>query len=56
MRIFIKTLIFRLIRPLFVKDICVNEDFECVECGEPVLKRMLYCSKKCYEKEPYNGN
>ena len=35
--------IFQIIRPLFVKGIDPNEDFNCIECGCPVLLRHLYC-------------
>lgn len=45
----IKALFFKLIRPLFVKGIDSNEDFVCVQCMEPVLKRQLFCSIKCAE-------
>lgn len=43
----IKAWIFSRIRPFFVKDINSNEDFVCGICGEPVLKRILYCSNRC---------
>lgn len=45
-----KKFIFDLIRPLFVKDIDPNEDYNCMECGTPVLRRILYCSTKCSRK------
>ena len=38
---------YKLIRPLFVKRIDLNEDFVCCECGEPVLKRSIFCSSGC---------
>ena len=42
-----KRFLFKLIRPLFVTNIDPNEEFECVICGEPVLKRKLVCSNLC---------
>ena len=47
----IKASFFKLIRPLFVKDLDVYEDFECEACGNPVLKRYFYCSKECSDIE-----
>ena len=44
-----KSFIFETIRPLYVKDIDINEDFFCMRCCEPVLGRTLYCSTKCYQ-------
>lgn len=38
---------FNLIRPLFVRRIDSNEDFNCGSCGKPVLKRVLFCSVTC---------
>lgn len=46
----IKAFFFKLIRPLFVDNVNPNEDYECVMCREPVLRRYLTCSKKCAEK------
>lgn len=46
----VKALLFRIVRPLFVKDVDRNEDYECVECGEPVLRRDLVCSEECGRK------
>jgi hypothetical protein len=46
----IKAIVFKLIRPMFVKNIDPREDYECVMCGEPVLLRYLTCSKECSEK------
>ena len=43
----VKAWFYKLIRPVFVKDVHPNEDYECVICGEPVLRRYLTCSKKC---------
>lgn len=40
---------FDLIRPLFVRDVSPNEDFECCECQRPVLRRVLFCSRSCHE-------
>jgi hypothetical protein len=42
-----KRFLFKLIRPLFVKNISPNEDFDCVTCGKPLLRRYLACSEKC---------
>lgn len=47
MRRRLKAWLFRLVRPLFVKDVDTNEDYECVICGEPVLRRHLTCSREC---------
>lgn len=41
--------VFKTIRPLFVRDSHPNEDYLCVICGKPVLRRYLTCSKKCGE-------
>jgi hypothetical protein len=48
-RRFVKALFFKMIRPLFVKDIDPNEDYNCITCNEPVLYRDLYCSQECYD-------
>lgn len=45
-----KAWLFRLARPAFVRDVDPNEDYECVACGEPVLRRDLYCSDECGRK------
>lgn len=50
----IKAWLFDLIRPLFVGDVDRNEDYNCVICGAPVLRRYLTCSTKCeveFEKD-----
>lgn len=47
MRRRIKAWLFRLVRPLFVRDVDPNEDYVCCHCGEPVLKRWLFCSDRC---------
>ena len=47
MRRRIKAWLLRMIRPLFVGDVDPNEDYECCQCGEPVLERHLFCSAKC---------
>ena len=39
--------VYRIIRPLFVKDLDPNEDYVCLMCCKPVLTRDLYCSAKC---------
>jgi hypothetical protein len=39
----VKAFIFKLIRPLFVDDLDVNEEFNCVVCGTSVLRRKLLC-------------
>lgn len=46
----IKDWFFKKIRFLFVEDIDPNEDFYCGACGEPVLRRYLFCSEKCSEQ------
>lgn len=43
----IKAIFFKIIRPLFVRNVDSNEDFTCCLCGKPVLRRFLFCSKKC---------
>lgn len=40
---------FRAMRPWFLADVDPNEDFNCMECGKPVLRRYLFCSVKCEE-------
>ena len=40
-------LFYSLIRPLFVRDVDSNEDYLCIMCGKPVLRRFLTCSIKC---------
>ena len=42
-----KKILFDLIRPLFVRGWDRNEDFICGNCGEPVLRRWLFCSPEC---------
>lgn len=51
----IKEKIFKLIRPLFVKDIDPNEDFYCGNCGKPVLTRILFCSQECDDEFTREG-
>ena len=46
----IKAWLYKLIRPLFVKNINPNEDFICMTCCAPVLRRYLFCSVKCGKK------
>ncbi len=41
---------YKLIRPLFVKDVDLNEDYNCMQCDKPVLRRFLFCSEKCSAK------
>lgn len=48
---FLLSLFYDLIRPLFVKDVDPNEDYNCIRCGWPVLRRQLFCSKACYKAE-----
>ena len=43
----IKNWLFRLIRPLFVANVDPSEDYECIMCEEPVLRRRLTCSASC---------
>lgn len=43
----IKRALFDAIRPLVVPDCDSNEDYVCVMCGEPVLRRFLTCSERC---------
>ena len=47
MRRIIKAVAYKIVRPLFVRDVDPNEDYECVVCGEPVLRRYLTCSEPC---------
>jgi hypothetical protein len=44
----VKAWLFKLIRPLFVRDLDPNEDFSCGQCGATVLRRRLFCSNVCY--------
>jgi hypothetical protein len=47
----LKHYFFKLIRPLFVSNIDPNEDFNCMICNEPVLKRYLTCDNEfCIEQ------
>jgi hypothetical protein len=48
-RSFMLALFYKLIRPLFVRDADLNEDYECIVCGKPVLHRRLYCSRRCFD-------
>lgn len=50
-----KYFFFNLIRPFFVKDIDHNEDYDCIICGEPVLRRVMQCSEKCYKESQRLG-
>ncbi len=43
----IKSYVFKILRPLVVPDCHVNEDYVCVTCGAPVLRRFLTCSDRC---------
>ena len=38
---------YNLIRPFYVKDWDRREDYYCVNCNKPVLRRDLTCSNKC---------
>jgi hypothetical protein len=35
------------IRKFFVEDLDLNEDFYCMVCCKPVLRRVITCGKKC---------
>ena len=39
------------IRWIFVPDYNINEDYNCMYCGKPVLRRYLYCSQKCTDAD-----
>lgn len=41
---------YNFIRPLFVNEIDLNEEYICCWCSKPVLKRWLYCSFECEDK------
>lgn len=43
----VKAFVFSLLRPFFVPDADPNEDYECVVCGNPVLRRRWACSRRC---------
>ena len=43
----VKRLVFAVLRPVVVPDWDANEDYFCVMCGEPVLRRFLTCSDRC---------
>ena len=45
----ILSFVYPIIRPLFVSNIDSNEDYVCCICMKPILRRTLYCSKKCFE-------
>lgn len=45
--------IFYYIRPLFVDNLDRNEDFYCMECCKPVLRRYLFCSEKCSNSQGF---
>lgn len=47
-------ILYKMIRPLFVKNIDPNEDFYCVYCNKPVLERYIFCSKECSELLEFN--
>ena len=49
MRRKLKARLYAFIRPLFVKRVDINEDYECMSCREPVLQRDLFCSDRCRE-------
>lgn len=42
--------VYAVIRPLFVAGVHRLEDYECVMCGEPVLRRQITCCAECTEK------
>lgn len=42
---------YKIIRPFYVKDPDINEDYKCEFCNKPVLTRALYCSTECYLAE-----
>lgn len=50
----IKRIWFKLIRRFvfaydsFTRRIDPNEDFNCGQCGKPLLRRVLFCSAECY--------
>lgn len=47
----LKAALFSLVRPLFVRGVDPREDYECVYCGEPVLRRQMTCSSpECARK------
>lgn len=43
-------ILYNVVRPLFVEDIDVNEDYRCCWCVKPVLTRLLFCSKACNDR------
>ena len=45
----IKRAVFAVLRPVVVPDWNMNEDYFCVMCREPVLRRFLTCSRRCGE-------
>jgi hypothetical protein len=42
---------YEIIRPLFIKNIDLNEDYYCGWCCKPVLKRYIFCSVKCSDAD-----
>lgn len=43
----LRAFVFRIIRPLFVRNVNANEDYLCCHCEKPVLRRLMYCSLAC---------
>lgn len=44
----IRRFLFDLLRPLFVQGIKPGEEFLCEVCRAPVLRRVVFCSRKCH--------
>ena len=42
--------VYSVVRRLFVHNVNPNEDFTCVTCCKPLLRRVLYCSSACFER------
>ena len=39
--------VYRAIRPLFVRDVDPNEDYECIQCGYPMVGRWRVGCLEC---------
>jgi hypothetical protein len=48
---YLQNKLYYLVRPLFVDTVDPNEDYICMYCQKPVLKRYLYCSLECDLKD-----
>ena len=47
----LRKMVFGFIRKYFWSDYNPNEDFGCMYCGKQMLRRYLYCSQRCQDKD-----